>query len=63
MSEALARTTARTARFLRALTDEELERTAVFGIIGQERSVGRFIANFGRHMRGHLESLKQALAE
>lgn len=61
VAEAVRRTTARTASFLRALTEEELERSAVFGIIGQERSVGRFIPNFARHMRGHLESMKTAL--
>jgi hypothetical protein len=61
VSEALRRTTERTAAFLRELTDEELERGAMFGVADREMTVGRFIANFGRHMRVHLESLNQAL--
>jgi hypothetical protein len=61
VSEALRRTTERTAAFLRELTDEELERGAMFGVAGREITVGRFIPNFGRHMRIHLESLELAL--
>ena len=61
VSEALRRTTERSAAFLRELTDEELERGAMFGLAGREMTVGRFISNFGRHMRVHLESLEQAL--
>ena len=57
--ESLERTTARTAAFLRALTDEELQRTSLFGISGREVSVGRFVANFGRHILGHLEALQE----
>ncbi len=58
----LARTTERAARFLRSLTDEELERRAVHGIAGRELSVGQFIPNFGRHMRGHLDAMREAAA-
>jgi hypothetical protein len=61
VSEALRRTTERTAAFLRTLTDEELERGAMFGVADRETTVGRFIPSFGRHMRVHLESLEQAL--
>jgi hypothetical protein len=61
VSEALRRTTERTAAFLRELTDDELDRGAMFGLAGREMTVGRFIPNFGRHMRVHLESLEQAL--
>jgi len=61
VSEALRRTTERSANFLRQLTDEELERGGMFGIAEREMTVGRFIANFGRHMRVHLESLEQAV--
>ncbi|HET9410693.1 MAG TPA: DinB family protein [Candidatus Dormibacteraeota bacterium] len=63
VSEALRRTTERSANFLRELTDEELERGGMFGVAGRETTVGRFIANFGRHMRIHLESLEQALQD
>ena len=61
VSEALRRTTERAAAFLRELTDEELERGAMFGIADREMTVGRFIPSFGHHMRIHLESLEQAL--
>jgi hypothetical protein len=61
VSEALRRTTARTVSFLRELTDEELERGAMFGVADRESTVGRLIPSFGRHMRVHLESLEQAL--
>jgi hypothetical protein len=57
----LARSTDRVAHFLRCLADEELERTARHGIAGRDVSVGRFIANFGRHMRGHLESMRDVV--
>ena len=60
---ALQRTTRRNATFLRALTDEELERSATFGVSGKELSIGRFISNSGRHIRAHMESLRPALAE
>lgn len=63
VSEALRRTTERTAAFLRTLTDEELERGAMFGVAGRETTVGRLIPSFGRHMRVHLESLQQALLD
>ena len=46
---------------IRELTDDELERGAMFGVAGRESTVGRFIPSFGRHMRVHLESLEQAL--
>ena len=59
--ETLRRTTARTAAFIRSLTDEELGHAAMFGPIDQERSVGQFIANFGRHIRAHLESMQTAV--
>ena len=62
VAAALARTTERTAHFVRALTDEELERHAVFGISGRELLIGRFVTNYGRHIRGHLEEMKQARA-
>ena len=61
VEDALRRSTDRTARFLRSLTDDELDRMEMFGVAGREITVGRFIANFGRHMRGHLESMKTAL--
>ncbi len=61
VSAALARTTDRAAHFVRSLTDEELERHAVFGISGRELLVGRFVPNYGRHIRDHLEEMKQAL--
>ena len=61
VSEALRRTTERTAAFLRELTDEELERGAMFGVADREMTVGQFIPSFGHHMRIHLESLNQAL--
>ena len=54
----LQRSTGRVAYFLRTLTDEELERSALHGIAERDVSVGRFIANFGRHMRGHLDSMR-----
>lgn len=60
VADALRRTTARTAHFLRSLTDEELERTAMHELAGREMSVGQFIGNFSRHMRIHLESLTAA---
>lgn len=60
VSEALHRTTERTAHFLRSLTDEELERVAMLGVAGRQMSVGQFISNFSRHMRGHLDSMKEA---
>src|SRR5581483_7943223 len=56
----LERTTARAAHFLRSLTDEELERHAPFGISGRDLTVGRFVPNFARHMRDHLEEMRQA---
>lgn len=61
VADALHRSTARTALFIRALTDEELERYEMFGVAGRELTVGRFLPNFGRHMRDHLESMKSAL--
>jgi len=61
VSATLARTTGRAAHFVRSLTDEELERHAVFGISGRELLVGRFVPNYGRHIRDHLEEMKQAL--
>jgi DinB superfamily len=60
VAAALERTTERAARFLRALTDEELERSAMHGLAGRDRSVGQFMGNFGRHMRGHLETMSEA---
>jgi DinB family protein len=59
---ALARTTERAAQFVRSMTDEELERHALFGISGRELLIGRFVPNYGRHIRDHLEEMKQALA-
>src|ERR1700730_228878 len=61
VSEALRRTTERTANFLRELTDDELDRGAMFGIAGREMTVGQFIPSFGWHMRLHMKSLEQAL--
>lgn len=61
IAEALQRTTERTARFIRSLTDDELDRMEMLGVAGREVTVGRFAANFGRHMRVHLESMKTAL--
>lgn len=58
--DALRRTTERTARYLRSLTNEELERKAMHGLAGREMSVGQFLGNFSRHMRDHLESMKDA---
>jgi hypothetical protein len=58
--QALHRTTERTAHFLRSLTDEEMEQAAMHGVAGRQMSVGQFIGNFSRHMRGHLDSLKEA---
>jgi hypothetical protein len=55
----LARTTARAAAFVRTLTDEELERRTAFGISGREITLGPFMMNFGRHMRRHLETMRQ----
>jgi hypothetical protein len=60
VTEALQRSTRRTVHFLRSLTDEELARTALHGVAGREMSVGQFIPAFARHMRGHLENLKEA---
>jgi hypothetical protein len=60
VAEELRRTTERTARFLRSLTDEELERSAMHGVAGRELSVGQFMGNFSRHMRDHLETLKES---
>jgi len=57
----LARSTGRVAPFLRSLTDEEMERHSMHGIAQREMTIGQFIGNFGRHMRGHLEAMKQAL--
>jgi uncharacterized protein (TIGR03083 family) len=54
----LRRSTARTSAFLRALSDEELERTSFHGLAGREMTVGRFIRNFGGHIKAHLESLR-----
>ena len=56
----LERTTERVAHFLRSLTDEELARSARHGIAERDISVERFIANFGRHVRGHLEAMRAA---
>ena len=56
----LRRTTERSAHFLRSLTDDELERCALHGIAGREIAVGQFIPNFPRHMRGHLEAMRDA---
>jgi DinB family protein len=56
--EELERTTRSFAAFVSTLTDAELDRSSIFGPAGQERSVGRFIANIGRHPRGHLETMK-----
>jgi hypothetical protein len=56
---ALERSTARTAAFLRALTDEELDRGSLFGLAGREVSAAQFIGNFGRHIRRHLETMRQ----
>ena len=61
VADALQRSTERTARLIRSLTDEELDRMEMFGIAGREMTVGRFLPNFGRHMRDHLESMKTAL--
>ena len=54
----MRRTSARSAAFLRALTDEELERGAHHGLLGREVTVGRFLPNFSGHMRGHLDSAR-----
>jgi len=55
VSTALARTTERAAHFVRSMTDEELERQALFGISGRDLVIGRFVPNYGRHIRDHLE--------
>jgi len=61
VSTALARTTERAAHFVRSMTDEELERQALFGISGRDLVIGRFVPNYGRHIRDHLEEMKQTL--
>ncbi|HLZ96037.1 MAG TPA: DinB family protein [Candidatus Dormibacteraeota bacterium] len=61
IADALRRSTERTARFLRSLADDELDRMEMLGVAGREVTVGRFVANFGRHMAVHLESMKTAL--
>ncbi len=60
--QTLRRTTLRTSEFLRSLTDEELERSAFHGVANRELSVGQFIVNFSRHMRGHLAGLAEPSA-
>jgi uncharacterized protein (TIGR03083 family) len=55
----LRRSTARTAAFLRSLTDEELQRSSFHGLAAREMTVGRFIRNFGGHILAHLESLRR----
>jgi hypothetical protein len=62
VSTMLRRTTERAAHFLRSLTDDELERHSVHGIAGREVTVGQFISNFPRHIRGHLEAMNEAAA-
>jgi hypothetical protein len=57
----LARTTERATHFVSSLTDEELERHASFGISGRELMVGRFLSNYGGHMRDHLEEMKASV--
>jgi uncharacterized protein with PIN domain len=57
----LERTTERTARFLRALTDAELGQSAIHGVAERELTVGQVIPSFGQHMREHLASLKSNL--
>jgi uncharacterized damage-inducible protein DinB len=61
-TDALRRTTARTAHFLRSLSDEELDRSSFHGVAAREMSVAQFIGNFGRHIRLHLASLREATA-
>lgn len=61
IADALQRSTERAARLIRSLTDEELDRMEMFGVAGREITVGRFLPNFARHMRDHLESMKSAL--
>lgn len=61
IADALQRSTERTARFIRSLTDDELDRMEMLGVAGREVTVGRFVANFGRHIHGHLESMRTAL--
>jgi len=61
VSTALARTTELAAHFVRSMTDEELERHALFGISGRDLVIGRFVPNYGRHIRDHLEEMKQTL--
>jgi uncharacterized damage-inducible protein DinB len=62
VAETLRRSTARTARFFRALTDEELSRSAMHGVAEREMTVGQFMGAFVRHMQGHLASLKEGAA-
>ena len=61
VKEALRRSSARTVAFLRSLSDDELERSVHHGLAGREITVGRFIGNFGRHIRDHLSSLEDAV--
>ena len=62
VAAALRRSTERTARFLRALTDEEISRAAMHGVAEREMTVGQFMGAFVRHMRGHLASLNEGPA-
>jgi hypothetical protein len=59
---ALDRTTERARRFVLSLADEELDRSVQFGVIDQQRTAAQFLANMGRHVRGHTEQFKEGLA-
>jgi DinB family protein len=58
---ALDRTRERARRYLLALSDEELDRPARHGILERELTAGQFIANMGRHVRGHTDQFKAGL--
>ncbi|HET7419873.1 MAG TPA: DinB family protein [Candidatus Dormibacteraeota bacterium] len=58
---ALARTTERARRYLLSLSDEELDQPARHGIAEREMTAGQFLANMGRHVRGHTEQFKAGL--
>jgi DinB superfamily len=59
--EALARTSERARSYVLGLADEELDRPARHGIAQREMTAGQFLANFGRHVRGHTEQFRAGL--
>jgi len=58
VQSALKRSTARTTRYIRSLTDDEVDRPARHGLGGRDMTAASFLPTFSRHIRQHTEQFR-----